>query len=76
MKRLKLLSILVIVTSMITSCTVNDSYDHNYNPSPNLSLSQLLGSYDLWYVDIDQTLGYGQTPFMEIAFTLSFRNGR
>lgn len=76
MKPLKLLSIFIIFTSMITSCTVNDSYDQNYNPSPNLSLSQLLGSYDLWYVDIDQTLGYGQTPFMEIAFTLSFKNGR
>ena len=40
-----------------------------------ISLNQLLGSYELWYVDINQTLGPGETPFLQIAFTISFRNG-
>jgi hypothetical protein len=34
-----------------------------------------LSSYELWYVDINQTTGYGETPFLQIAFTLSFRGG-
>jgi len=38
-------------------------------------LNQLLGSYELWYVDINQTIGYGEIPFMQMAFTMSFRNG-
>jgi hypothetical protein len=29
----------------------------------------------LWYVDINQTLGYGETPFLQKAFTVSFLNG-
>jgi len=42
---------------------------------PSVSLNQLLSSYELWYVDINQTAGYGETPFLQIAFTLSFRGG-
>jgi len=42
---------------------------------PSISLNQLLGSYELWYVDINQTIGYGTTPFLQKAFTVSFRNG-
>ena len=42
---------------------------------PSISVNQLLGSYELWYVDINQTIGYGTTPFLQKAFTLSFRNG-
>jgi hypothetical protein len=29
----------------------------------------------LWYVDINETIGYGEIPFLQIAFTVSFRNG-
>ena len=42
---------------------------------PGISVNQLLGAYELWYVDINQTLGYGETPFLQKAFTISFRNG-
>jgi len=42
---------------------------------PTISINQLLNSHELWYVDINQTVGYGETPFLQIAFTLSFRNG-
>ena len=38
-------------------------------------MNQLLNSYDLWYVDINETQGYGETPFLQIAFTVSFKNG-
>ena len=34
-----------------------------------------MSSYDLWYVDIHQTMGDGDVPFVSKAFTLSFVNG-
>ena len=40
-----------------------------------VSLNQLLNSYELWYVDINQTRGLGEVPFLQIAFTVSFIDG-
>jgi len=34
-----------------------------------------MSSYDLWYVDIHQTMGNADVPFVSKAFTLSFANG-
>lgn len=70
MKTIKLLFGFALATTLFTSCSTNSVYEEQ-----PISLNQLLGSYDLWYVDIDQTIGYGETPFLQIAFTLSFRNG-
>lgn len=76
MKTIKLLTGFALITLLFTSCytevIVDDYADHS---SPSISLNQLLGSYELWYVDINQTVGYGQTPFLQKAFTISFRNG-
>ena len=67
---------LVLFTTLFTSCYTEEIIvDNHHNPEPTITLNQLLSSYEVWYVDINQTLGYGETPFMEIAFTLSFRNG-
>ena len=77
MKRIKLLLGLALVTTVFTSCVVDvvhDDYGYIDN-TPAITLNQLLGSYELWYVDINQTTGYGETPFLQIAFTMSFRNG-
>lgn len=71
MKTIKLLLGFVLVTSFLTSCQTETVYE----PTPAISLNQLLNSYDLWYVDINQTVGNGETPFLQIAFTMSFRNG-
>jgi len=73
MKTLKLLLGFALATTLFTSCYTEVIVD-DFNTT-SISLNQLLGSHELWYVDINETLGYGQTPFMEIAFTLSFRNG-
>lgn len=70
MKSLKLLFGFALAATIFTSCSTNTVYEE-----PAVSLNHLLGSYDLWYVDINQTVGYGETPFLQIAFTLSFRNG-
>ena len=77
MKRIKLLLGFALVATMFTSCyvdVVNDDYNYVDN-TPTISLNQLLGSYELWYVDINQTVGYTETPFLQMAFTMSFRSG-
>ena len=77
MKKLKLLLGLALATTLFTSCYVDAVHDdYNYvDNTPTILLNQVLGSYELWYVDINQTVGYGETPFMQMAFTMSFRNG-
>jgi hypothetical protein len=72
MKTIKLLSGFALVATLLTSCYSEVIID---DPVPSVSLNQLLSSYELWYVDINQTAGYGETPFLQIAFTLSFRGG-
>ncbi len=71
MKAIKLLLILVISGSMLSSCSViiDDIYDDS------ISLEELVNSYDLWYVDYHRTTGSGDVPFVSKAFTLSFLNG-
>jgi len=32
--------------------------------TPSITLNELLSSYELWYVDINQTSGFGETPFL------------
>ncbi|AUS04823.1 nicotinic acid mononucleotide adenyltransferase [Pseudotamlana carrageenivorans] len=70
MKAIKLFLVVVLSGVFLTSC---DNYREDIDPG--ISLNQLLGSYELWYVDINATLGYGETPWLQKAFTLSFRNG-
>ena len=74
MKTIKLLLSFALATTLFTSCYTEVIVD-DYIDEPVISLNQLLGSYELWYVDINQTIGYGTTPFLQKAFTLSFRNG-
>ena len=71
MKALKLLTAIILTTTMITSCTVSvDNFDDS------ISLEQLVTSYDLWYVDFNKTTGSGDVAFLSKAFTISFQNGR
>jgi hypothetical protein len=75
MKTLKLLLGFALIATLFTSCYTDEIYVDNYNPTPSISLNQLLSSYELWYVDINETIGYGEIPFLQMAFTISFRNG-
>lgn len=77
MKTLKLLLVFAISTTFFTSCYTDEIIVESYNPEPvpSISLNQLLNSYELWYVNINETMGYGEIPFLQIAFTVSFRNG-
>lgn len=74
MKTLKLLFGFTLSATLLTSCYTEELHINDNGPA--ISLNQLLQSYELWYVDINATQGYGETPFLQIAFTLSFDNGR
>ncbi|GAB4159488.1 MAG: hypothetical protein Tsb0033_14120 [Winogradskyella sp.] len=74
MKTLKLLFGFALSATLLTSCYTEELPINDNGPA--ISLNQLLQSYELWYVDINATQGYGETPFLQIAFTLSFDNGR
>lgn len=74
MKTIRLLSGFALILIFFASCHVDVINDDSNNPLP-VSLDQLLSSYDLWYVDINKTIGYGQTPFLQKAFTVSFLGG-
>ena len=73
MKTLKLLSGFALIAILLTSCYAEVIIDDG--PQPTISLNQLLNSHELWYVDVNETIGYGETPFLQIAFTISFRGG-
>jgi len=77
MKTIKLLSGFALIALLFTSCyteVVVDDYAYDNYQEP-ITVNQLLNSYELWYVDINETIGYGETPFLQMAFTVSFRNG-
>ena len=74
MRTLKLLSGFLLVLTVFTSC-YTDVYVEDEVLEPVVPLSRVLNNYELWYVDINQTQGNGNIPFMEKAFTLSFLNG-
>lgn len=77
MKAIKLLSGFALIALLFTSCyteVIVDDYAYDNYQEP-ITVNQLLNSYELWYVDINETIGYGETPFLQMAFTVSFRNG-
>jgi len=75
MKTLRLLLGFAFAATLFTACYTDEVIINDYHEQPGISLNQLLGSYELWYIDVNQTLGNGETPFLQIAFTMSFRNG-
>ena len=69
MKIFKLFLAILVSTVLFTSCSKDEPLDDS------ITLGELLSSYDLWYVDIHETMGSGDVPFVSKAFTLSFNNG-
>ncbi|MDX1463454.1 MAG: nicotinic acid mononucleotide adenyltransferase, partial [Marinirhabdus sp.] len=68
----------VLLALLFSSCYREEVIiveDPIVNEAPAITLNQLLNSYELWYVDINRSNAAGQIPFMQIAFTMSFRNG-
>tara|TARA_R110001583_G_scaffold31463_3_gene107593 strand:+ start:462 stop:1406 length:945 start_codon:yes stop_codon:yes gene_type:complete len=73
MKTIKLLLSFALTATLFTSCYTEVIVD-DFN-EPGININQLLSSHELWYVDINATQGFGETPFLQKAFTISFRNG-
>ena len=76
MKTLKLLLSMTFLSTLLSSCYTEVLVEDAIIDEPaGISLAQLLNSYELWYVNINETTGNGEVPFLQRAFTVSFRNG-
>ncbi|RZS99236.1 nicotinic acid mononucleotide adenyltransferase [Aquimarina brevivitae] len=76
MKTLKLFSVILFGAIVMSSCVADVVIqDEIVVDEPRVTLNQLLATYEIWYLDIHRTIGNGAIPFMDKAFTLSFRNG-
>lgn len=75
MKFIKLLLSLTILSFLLNSCQTDVLIEEEYVEVIPISLNEILNSYELWYVDINATQGFGETPFLQKAFTVSFING-
>ncbi|TVZ52743.1 nicotinic acid mononucleotide adenyltransferase [Dokdonia sp. Hel_I_53] len=75
MKTIKKLFGFVLIAALFTSCysevVVTDDYIEPAGPT----LNQVLNQYEIWYIDIDRSSGDTVVPFLQKAFTVSFRNG-
>lgn len=75
MKTLKLLLTITLFSTLLSSCYTEVLVEDPIIDEPGISLAELLNSYELWYVNINETTGNGEVPFLQRAFTVSFRNG-
>ncbi len=76
MKTLKLLSIIFLGSIVLTSCVAEVVIEEDvYIEEPVVTLDEVLSTYEIWYVDIERTKGSGEVPFLQKAFTVSFKNG-
>jgi hypothetical protein len=66
---------MLITAFTFTSCIVVED-EPIYIEDNSISLTQLLQTKDLWYIDYNATQGTGDTRFLSLAFTLSFQNGK
>lgn len=71
MQTTKLISGFAIMMLLFSSCVAIIDEDLIID-EPSASLNDILTSYDLWYVNINQTQGNGEVPFLQKAFTISF----
>ena len=75
MKTLKNLTLVVVIASLFTSCYTEVIVEDDVIDVPVITLNEVLTDYELWYVDINRSTGNTIVPFVQKAFTLSFRNG-
>jgi hypothetical protein len=59
----------------MSSCYVETIIQDDFIEESAFNTDQVLQSYDLWYVDINATIGDGEVPFLQRAFTISFIDG-
>ncbi len=74
MKAIKLLSGFSLIALLLTSCYTEVIID-DVVEEPQISLTEVLQRHELWYVNINETKGNGEIPFLQRAFTITFDRG-
>ena len=72
MRTIKLLLTTLTLGILTSSCYTEVIIEDEYIEDPIININAVLQSYDLWYVDINETMGNGEVPFLQRAFTVSF----
>ena len=75
MKKIKLLFGYVLMATLLVSCYADVIVADDFIEESAFNTDQVLQSYDLWYIDINETQGNGEVPFLQRAFTISFNGG-
>lgn len=75
MKTIKLLFGYVLMATLLVSCYSDVIIEDQFIEQSAFNTDQVLQSFDLWYVDINETRGNGEVPFLQRAFTVSFDRG-
>ena len=75
MKTIKLLLAYAFLATTLVSCYADIIIEDDFITESAFNTDQVLQSYDLWYVDINETRGNGEVPFLQRAFTISFDRG-
>ncbi|RRQ50215.1 nicotinic acid mononucleotide adenyltransferase [Maribacter algicola] len=75
MKHVKLLLGYALLANMLVSCYADVIIEDAYIEESAFNSDQVLQAYDLWYVDINETRGNGEVPFLQRAFTVTFDRG-
>ncbi len=75
MKNRKLLFGILLIGLLASSCYTEVIVEDDLISEPPINTTLVLESHDLWYVDINETRGNGEVPFLQRAFTISFDRG-
>ena len=70
----KLLFGILIIGTLVSSCYTEVFIEDDFVET-GVSIDAAIHAYDLWYVDINETRGNGEVPFLQRAFTITFDNG-
>lgn len=77
MKTVRLFLMSMLIATVFTSCYTEVIVEDPIvvDPVPVVTMRDVLLSNELWYNDIHRSNATGEIPFMQMAFTFSFRNG-
>lgn len=75
MKIGKLLFGIVFIGLLASSCYTEVVFEDDFIEESSYNTALVLEAYDLWYIDINETRGNGEVPFLQSAFTISFDRG-
>lgn len=75
MKIGKLLFGIIFIGLLASSCYTEVVFEDDFIEESSYNTALVLEAYDLWYIDINETRGNGEVPFLQSAFTISFDRG-